>query len=443
LSRGPRGGSRSASSPPILLAKIVLLLCLAPACSQHEPGAPSARRADPNDPYVALRGLGDGLARMADRAEADPASQVPNGRGEGALHVLRLMRRAIDEEIAWADTAHPFFQAQDERYAKLALGNPDNLYLVARTEDGATYRIHGRLGTTSDFNLQVYQGYPGVHRPMQAHGALGLDRLVTDAKGRFEIFVGGPERGPNWIPLHPGSRRLLVRFTYGDWTTEEAGEIAIERVDAGGRATRPVDDATVARRIAAATAYLEDAMTGYQAVVAQVYDGLAPNALRPIRRMSGDAGGLSSQYNATGRYAVDDEHALIVTTRPSDAGYQGFQIGTEWFEALDFVNRTTSFNTRQARLSSDGFYHFVIATRDPGVANWLDASEAPQGQMLLRWQRARELGPGDEPRLRLVAFEELRRFLPQDEPVFTSEARRAQIAQRQQAIARRYGLSRR
>ncbi len=423
------------------LVAAALTIVVAPACRAPEP--PTAGASDPGDPYAALRGLGASLARMADLAEADPASDVPHGRGEGALHVLRLMRRAIDEEIAWADTAHPFFQAQDERYAKLALGNPDNLYLVARTDDDATYRIHGRLGTTADFNVQVYQGYPGVHRPMQAHGALGLDRLETDAEGRYEIFVGGPERASNWIPLHPGSRRLLVRFTYGDWSSEEAGEIGIERVDAGAQSAAVVDDAAVARRIRAAAAYLEDAMEGYLAVVAQVYDGLEPNALRPMRRMSGDAGGLSSQYNATGRYAVDDDHALIVTTRPSDAAYQGFQIGTEWFEALDFVNRTTSLNTRQARLSSDGRYHFVIATRDPGVANWLDASSAPRGQVLLRWQRAGELGPEHEPRLRLVPFDEVRRSLPGDEPVFTPEERRAQIVARQRAIERRYGLSRR
>jgi hypothetical protein len=167
------------------------------------------------------------------------------------------------------------------------------------------------------------------------------------------------------------------------------------------------------------------------------------NSLRPLRRLSGAAGGLENQYNASGRYRLAEDEALVVTTRPSDARYQGFQIGTEWFEALDFVNQLTSLNTQQARLSSDGLYRFVISTRDPGVANWLDASGAPQGQILLRWQGVSELGPEHEPRLERVSLDRVRSLFPADEPAFGAAERRAQIAERQSAIERRYGLSRR
>ena len=99
--------------------------------------------------------------------------------------------------------------------------------------------------------------------------------------------------------------------------------------------------------------------------------------------------------------------------------------------------------TRQARLSSDGLYHFVISTRDPGVANWLDASGAPQGQMLLRWQGASGLGPEHEPRVERVRLDRVHSLFPADEPAFGAAQRRAQIAERQSAIERRYGLSRR
>jgi len=420
-----------------LAALVAVALSL--ACQSPPPAA-----SDPDDPFDALRALARTIVESAEIARADEAASVPNGRGEGALHVLRLLRRAVDEELAWADTAHPFFQVQDERFAKLALGNPDNLYLVTRVDDDAIYRITGRLGTTADFNVQVYQGYPGVHRPFRAFGAMGLDTLVTDEAGRFEVVVGGPPQEENWIELAPDSRRILVRFTYGDWATEEAGEITIERVGERGTRSTPVSDAEVARRIAATADYLEDALRGYSRTVDEVYAGLLPNSLRAMRRMSGAVGGLSNQYNATGRYAVDDETALVVTTRPSKSRYQGFQIGTEWFEALDFVNATTSLNTEQARFSPDGVYRFVISTRDPGVANWLDASAAPQGQMLLRWQGvAEELGHEHEPTVERVPFAEIRSRFPDDEPAFTAEDRRAQIAERQRAVGRRYGLSRR
>jgi len=398
---------------------------------------------DASDPFAALDRLADQLKASGEVARHAEASGVPFGRGEGALHVLRLLRRAIDEELAWADTDHPYLQAQDERYAKLALGNPDNLYLVARVEEDAVYRITGRRGTTADFTIQLYQGYPGIHRPMTARGALGLAQLETDAEGRFEVIVGGPPREGNWIELVPGSRRLLVRYTYADWTNEEAGELSIERIGTRGTAGRPVEDEIVAARIDATTGYLLDALTGYLEIVDQVYAGLEMNTLRPLRRMSGAAGGLESQYNASGRYQLRDDQALILTIRPSDARYQGFQLGTEWFESLDFVNQVTSLNTHQARLSPDGLYRFVISTRDPGVANWLDASGAPQGQMLLRWQGVGELTSAHEPRVELVDFDAIASHFPSGEPSFDQAARREQIAERQEAIERRYGLTRR
>ena len=418
---------------------LICLVCLACASST----SPDPRSANPLDPFDALVSLADQLKASAETARDSDASSVPFGRGEGALHVLRLMRRAIDEELAWADTEHPYFKAQDERYAKLALGNPDNLYLVTRVEDDAVYRITGRRGTTADFTIQLYQGYPGVHRPMQAHGALGLERLVTDAAGNFEVIVGGPPRETNWIELAPGTRRILVRYTYGDWATEEAGELQIERMGFRGVAGRPVEDATIAARIRASADYLDDALTGYLKIVDQVYTGLELNTLRPMRRLSGAAGGLENQYNASGRYRLRPDQALIVTTRPSSARYQGFQIGTEWFEALDFVNQTTSLNTTQAHLSRDGLYRFVVSVQDPGVPNWLDASGAPAGQILLRWQGSGVLDEEHEPQVELVALDEVLSRFPPQETRFDAAARRAQIALRQDAIARRFGLSRR
>lgn len=262
-----------------VLARLTLLVLsmMTTACEQAEPVEPLAVErggeapASAGDPFAALDRFAETLRQVGATAREAGPSRVPFGRSEGALHVLRLMRRAIDEELAWADTRHPYFQAQDERFAKLALGNPDNLYLMARCDDDAVYRIRGRRGSTADFTIQVYQGYPGIHRPFAARGSIGLDRLQVDAQGRFEVHVGGPPR--------------------------------------------------------------------------------------------------------------------------------------------------------------------------PG--NWLDASGAPEGQMLLRWQRVGELGPEHEPRVELVDFDALASYFPDDEPRFGAEDRRRQIGERQAAIERRYGLTRR
>lgn len=413
------------------IACVLFWLLAAPSLS--EPPAPGA-----NDPFDAVDRLAERLKESAQIArEARPAG-MPRGRAEGALHVLRQLLRAMDEELAWANTDQPYFDDADTRFAKLALGNPDNLYLVARVDDDASYRIHGKLGSTADFAVQLYQGYPGIERPFEAHGSLDLDSLEVAPDGSFEIHVSRERRHGNWIELRPHTRRILLRYTYADWERERAGEIDIEREGTrGNRSPAPGADA-VSKRLDATGSYLLDAMRGYRDTVEAIYAPLAPNSLSPLARTG--AGGLSGQYIANGRYALRDDQALIVRTRPSGARYQGFQLGSWWFVALDYANRQTSLNTRQAHLASDGRYHFVVSTRDPGVPNWLDASGDPEGLMLLRWQGAGELGAEHQPQLEVVTFDTIRDHLPADEPSIDPAARSTQIASRQAAIAHRYGL---
>ena len=52
---------------------------------------------------------------------------------------------------------------------------------------------------------------------------------------------------------------------------------------------------------------------------------------------------------------------------------------------MDYANRQTSLTTDQAKLSSDGAYHFVIAARDPGYPNWLDTASHRTGTIGVRW----------------------------------------------------------
>jgi len=392
-----------------------------------------------DDPFAALVRLADDIKEAAHFAKQAAPSAVPRGEAEGALQVIRQLLRAIDEELAWADTLHPYFVHQDTRFAKLALGNPDNLYTSVRVDDTASYRITGVRGSTADFAIQTYQGYPGVGRPFAAVGSLDVANLQVDVEGRFEVVVS-PEKHPgNWIEMLPGTRRILVRYTYGDWEHETAGELRIERIGSRGAPATPPDAATVAQRLEATSFYFLDALRGYLATTEAIHSRLPPNTLPPLRR-SGD-GGLTGQYTTNGHYALDSDHALIVTTRPSNARYQGLQIGTWWFAALDYANQQTSLNTQQAHLGSDGLYRFVISTHDPGVPNWIDASGNPEGLMLLRWQGVEELDPEHNARVLLVPTDEILDHFPSDVPRIDPTARAEIIARRKDAVDRRFGLT--
>ena len=55
-------------------------------------------------------------------------------------------------------------------------------------------------------------------------------QLETAWDGSFELYIGGPKRGRNWLPTTPGSRKLFLRQGFDRWS-ELPARMSIERVD--------------------------------------------------------------------------------------------------------------------------------------------------------------------------------------------------------------------
>jgi hypothetical protein len=54
-------------------------------------------------------------------------------------------------------------------------------------------------------------------------------------------------------------------------------------------------------------------------------------------------------------------------------------------ETLDYVHHQSARNCHSAVLEPDGSARFVVAARDPGVANWLDTAGHERGTVGVRW----------------------------------------------------------
>ncbi len=96
------------------------------------------------------------------------------------------------------------------------------------------------------------------------------------------------------------------------------------------------------------------------------------------------------------------------------------------------MHRLASLNRAQARPNPDGTITYVIAARDPGVHNWIDASGLTEGWMMTRWQG---VPAGTDPAglirsVAAVAEADLAAALPAGMPQATLESRAAQIAGR-------------
>ncbi|GAA4588726.1 hypothetical protein BJY16_008659 [Actinoplanes octamycinicus] len=375
----------------------------------------------------------DAIAR-AERA----ITEAPHVRGERDLiegydYLAGGIRASI--QMAWAyDRDFPYFVRSTGPYTKMGLDNPDTLYFHAWLRDDAEYVVTGRRGSTADLSFQILDG---SYSPVGVPGSLAAfdDREVElDADGSFAIRFGPGLTGRNAFPLAPGSAMLVVREVFSDWAREEPGTLRIHRADRFGCGPAPLTEETLTRRYAVAGKMLVGRIRTFLAFAERFYLNLPVNTLTPPRLTPG---GLATQYSSAGHYALDDDHAMVVTVPVAGAPYQGLQLGSMWYVSLDYVNHQTSLTVPQAKVDPDGMIRYVISERDPGVANWIERTGHDRGYVQLRWQRlSRALTEADGPRVDLVAVDDLPKQLPYHEPIDPA-GWRARIAARQAATAAR------
>ena len=148
------------------------------------------------------------------------------------------------------------------------------------------------------------------------------------------------------------------------------------------------------------------------------------------------AGGAADILYGGGWWNLAEDEALVIECEAPRASYWSIQLyAFPWFESLDFANRVSSLTGHQIHVDDDGRFRVVVAPRDPGVQNWLDTEGRRDGLITYRWVFT-QTSPA--PSTRVVKRAELRAALPANTPVFGEAERRAQVAARQRAVARRF-----
>jgi hypothetical protein len=125
------------------------------------------------------------------------------------------------------------------------------------------------------------------------------------------------------------------------------------------------------------------------------------------------------------------EDALIVAFEPPDAFWMA-SLGGVFMNSFDYLYRLVSYTPSRAAIDPDGKVRLVLAHRDPGLHNWLDACGFAQGNLTLRTLLS-PAGPAVE--TRLVPFAELATVLP-DSARVTPEQRQAQRLERFHGVQR-------
>lgn len=357
---------------------------------------------------------------------SDPVTRNRIDYASGMRHLMVLLAVGIDEALRVdSDPILAVGRTSTDDILTWGMECPDCIYLRATMRGGETYRLFGNRGTARYVGLQTMDGIVSTTNFL-------VDELEVDADGNFDAILSADEHEGNWLKIDGDHPTLIVRHFFYDWDNEVPSSLQIERVgEAVDIKDRSVElDVGVSRQLSALGDFVHDNLKFFLDFNAgPPANGFMP----PIDRTA--IGAAAENRPVIGRWELEPDEALILEVEPPQGVYWSYSLGNQWWETIHYGRRQSSLNAHQAANDSDGILRVVVSSKDPGIANWLDAAGHSNGSMILRCVRT-ETAP--VPSARVVKFDDLTRELPA-ETVRVSSAERAEIiAARRRAVHERF-----
>ena len=411
--------------------------------AQAQAGAPPPPSASSTAPSIAgwdefvesLRVLpGRMLAKLPEDQRNDPQVQQEVGR----LALEALTSQTMD--VLAGDPDHPVFMPQIGQVLNVGQPNADTVYRTARVRPDGVYRLRGVRGSLRLFNVSQGPPSPGEPGFKPDKGAPrprhDFSSLHVDAHDRFDVILS-PERPAgytgDWWKLEPTTTRLLVRMVAADWAHERNPTLTIERLDVPATRPRPSGEVLEQRLRALPGAVNFIALLFVDHVEKLRQEGYV-NKLK-VFDSTMIPGLLAGQHYYEGAYDLADDEALIVETPvPAKCGYHSLILTNEIYETTDWYNNLSSLNDAQSKPDKDGVLRIVISAKDPGVPNWLDTAGYPKGLIQGRWA---DCDASPTPMVRKVALADVRKLLPPETPVVSTEQRDRLIRDRRMSLQER------
>jgi len=310
--------------------------------------------------------------------------------------------------------------------------NPDNAYRIIPVAIGGRYEVRGQRQQAPS----TYVSYQLVANSSTSVtlGSLEQRAMVIASDGSFVLTIDEtPANGrPNHLQLKPGALYLFIRDSLADWSTEAPDALRVRRLNPPSRP--PMSDDELAAR--AIQNIVSDVYYAYYAE--RLFLNAPPQAMT-APRFAGSAGGLVTQVGSLGNFSLAEDDAIVITTNAAGASYRNIVLHDMWLRSLDYRDHQNSLNSGQMAADADGRFTCVIALRDPGVHNWLDASGLHELLVLHRWQGLPSV-PGDRPTIetRKVKLSALGSALPRGVRMVTPAERARQLAVRRAGYDRRF-----
>jgi hypothetical protein len=260
-----------------------------------------------------------------------------------------------------------------------------------------------------------------------------LADLEVGADGSVELWISPERQERNWLESDPEARLVLVRQYLCDWERDRAATFTIERVDAHGIPPAAMTPANLTVALNRAATWIERSIEFWCTYVERARETLPRNSVSPPTTPKGGAPSIA--YGA-GWWELAPDEALLVTTDVPDADYWGWTLHHRYrLDSGDFANRQTSLNMVQTEVDDDARIRFVVAPDDPGVPNWIDSEQQPEGMFVYR-----SIGTRSPPTVEceVVPLARVREHVPASHPTISRAERREQLARRRAAVLARY-----
>ena len=385
-------------------------------------------------------GTGDGdvemsaaWAHLLDRLKAAeqlvvsaPVNRNRIDYASGMRHLMVLLAVGVDEALRFdPDPVLSVGRTSTDDILTWGMECPDCIYLRATLRGGETYRLSGNRGTARYVGLQTMDGIASTTNCL-------VDDLEVDADGNFEAILSADHHEGNWLKVEGAHPTLVVRHFFYDWDTEKPSSLQIERI---GTEVEPEDrsvelDVAVGRQLYALGEFVHDNLKFFLDFNA----GPPANGFMPaIDRTA--IGAAAENRPVIGRFELEPDEALILEVQPPKGVYWSYSLGNQWWETIHYGRHQSSLNAHQANVDSDGILRVVVSSRDPGVANWLDAAGHSNGAMILRCVRT-ETAP--TPTSLVVKFTDIDSALPAETKRVTPKERAGIIEARRRAVHERF-----
>lgn len=390
----------------------------------------------------------ESLREAGERAFKDHNPAAPLHRADAFRFLTQNLGQAFDLALETRNTRYPAIHAFCTPYCKLGGDAADLVYQQAWIDGESVYRIAGNRGSARFLNFTV-QGprpdripgtdWPSLHEPFGdiPEGNLLAHQLRTDWDGSFELYVGGPQRGPNWLPTTKDSRKLFIRQGFDRWD-ETPARLRIERVDMDAPPPLPTPE-TLVEAMEWAGRFVTGLMDDWPDHPYRYSGGVVDAERVNVFPQNGEADGADQRRGRAAAHMcwrLAPDEALIIELDRHDAFWMISNAGV-FFNSMDYLYRPVSYTPSRSEVDADGVVRFVLSHDDPGYHNWLDTQGFEQGGLTYRSFLSDEV---TALRSRLVGRGDLAKAMPADSASVTPEQRRAQMWARFNGVRRRYSL---